>query len=62
VHRGRGQVEPLGDLAQAQPVVALEHREDPQRPVHGLDHAASIGSAIGSDICGLGLVPVETQA
>ena len=38
MHRRRRQVEPLRDLAEAQPVVALEHGEDAQRAVDRLDH------------------------
>ena len=33
-----GRSEPLGDLAEAHPVIALQHREDAQRAVNGLDH------------------------
>ena len=38
VHGGRGQVEAGGDLAEAHPPAALQHREDAQRAIHRLDH------------------------
>ena len=60
VHGRRRQVQPLRDLAQAQPVVALEHGEDPQRAVHGLDHLVSRSD--GADRCKEGLVHFETEA
>jgi alpha-1,2-mannosyltransferase len=42
VDGGRGQVEPLRDVPEAEPVVALEHGEDPQSAVDRLDHVGSL--------------------
>src|SRR4029453_852239 len=41
VHGGRRKVETLCDLAKAEPVAALENREDAQSAVDGLDHPAT---------------------
>ena len=41
MHRGGGQVDGGRDLAQAHPPAALQHREDAQRAIHGLDHPST---------------------
>ena len=41
VNRGRCQVDGGRDLAEAHSAAALQHRKDPQRTIHGLDHPST---------------------